>query len=167
MTDINHAKIVEPGGGDSFAVMGDVYRFLATGGDTNARYAIWEATLFPGGGPPMHVHSREHEGFYVIEGRVTFFVEETEGGEQRRHEVGPGTFLNLPPGVWHGFRNETDAEARMLIMVSPAGLDSMFYRIGRPVKDATANPGPPSDAEVDALIEEYPDHGLKMRPPKR
>src|SRR2546423_7935948 len=60
--------------GRTVAVVGDVYRFLATGEDTNGRYALWEALVPPGGGPPPHVHSREEEGFYVLEGEITFTV---------------------------------------------------------------------------------------------
>jgi len=48
-----------------------VYRFLATGENTNGKYAIWEAIVPPGGGPPPHVHSREEEGFYILEGEIT------------------------------------------------------------------------------------------------
>jgi len=58
----------------TIAVVGDVYRFLATGEDTNGKYALWEAIVPPGGGPPPHVHSREEEGFYVLEGEITFTV---------------------------------------------------------------------------------------------
>lgn len=54
-----------PGEGRTVAVVGDVYRFLATGEDTNGTYAQWEAVVPPGGGPPPHVHSREEEGFYA------------------------------------------------------------------------------------------------------
>ena len=56
--------------GRTVAVVGDVYRFLATGEDTNGRYALCEAIVTPGGGPPPHVHSREEEGFYVLEGET-------------------------------------------------------------------------------------------------
>ena len=49
-----------------------MYRFLATGEDTNGNYAIWEAIVPPGHGPPSHVHSREEEGFYILEGEITF-----------------------------------------------------------------------------------------------
>src|SRR5881394_1594984 len=58
--------------GRTIAVVGDVYRFLATGDDTNGKYALWEAIVPPGGGPPPHVHSREEEGFYILEGEITF-----------------------------------------------------------------------------------------------
>ena len=58
-----------PPQGRIVAVLGDVYRFLATGEDTDGKYALWEATVPPGGGPPPHVHSREEEGFYILEAR--------------------------------------------------------------------------------------------------
>ncbi len=64
--------------GRTIAVVGDVYRFLATGEDTNGKYAMWEAIVPPGGGPPPHIHSREEEGFYILEGEITFMV-----GDQR------------------------------------------------------------------------------------
>jgi hypothetical protein len=47
-----------PPEGRTIAVFGDVYRFLATGDDTNGKYALWEALVPLGGGPPPHVHSR-------------------------------------------------------------------------------------------------------------
>ena len=59
-----------PTEGRTIAVVGDVYRFLATGADTNGKYAMWEAIVPPGGGPPPHVHSREEEGFYILEGEI-------------------------------------------------------------------------------------------------
>src|SRR6202046_3719401 len=62
--------------GRAIAVVGDVYRFLATGEDTNGKYALWEALVPPGGGPPPHVHSREEEGFYILEGEITFTIGE-------------------------------------------------------------------------------------------
>jgi hypothetical protein len=45
--------------GRSIAVVGDVYQYPATGEDTNGKYALCEAIMSPGGGPPPHVHSRE------------------------------------------------------------------------------------------------------------
>ena len=67
--------IITPPRGRTVAVVGDVYRFLVTGGDTNGKYALWEALVPPGGGPPPHVHSREEEGFYVLDGELTFTVD--------------------------------------------------------------------------------------------
>ena len=74
MTTSRTATIRTPDVGQTLAVVGDIYRFLATGEDTDGKYAMWEAIVPPGGGPPPHVHSREEEGFVVLEGEITFQV---------------------------------------------------------------------------------------------
>src|SRR5213079_1739227 len=116
-----------PNEGRTVAVVGDVYRFLATGAETNGKYALWEAIVPPGGGPPPHVHSREEEGFYILEGEITFLVGD-------KHLVAKaGTFANMPVGTLHAFKNESDRPARMLISVAPAGLERMFFEFGVPL----------------------------------
>src|SRR5271170_7903219 len=104
-----------PTEGRTIAVVGDVYRFLATGEDTNGKYAVWEAIVSPGGGPPPHVHSREEEGFYVLEGEITFQVGD------KRLVAKVGTFANMPVGTLHSFKNVSGQSAKMLISVAPAG----------------------------------------------
>lgn len=78
MTTNNTPTIRKPNEGRTIAVVGDVYRFMATGEDTNGKYAMWEAIVPPGGGPPPHVHSREEESFYILEGEIIFQI-----GEER------------------------------------------------------------------------------------
>ncbi len=89
--------------GRTVAVVGDIYRFLATGEDTDGKYAMWEAIVPPGSGPPPHVHSREEEGFFVLEGEVTFQV-----GDDRI-VAKAGTFANMPIGTPHSFKNKSNA----------------------------------------------------------
>ena len=113
--------------GRTIAVVGDVYRFLATGEDTNGKYALWEAIVPPGGGPPPHVHSREEEGFYILEGEITFTI-----GEERVVATA-GMFANMPVGTPHSFKNESGKPAKMLISVAPAGLEKMFFEFGVPL----------------------------------
>src|SRR5258707_10417947 len=97
----------KPAEGCTIAVVGDVYRFLATGEDTNGKYALWEAIVPPGGGPPPHVHSRE-EGFYILEGEITFQVADN------RLVATAGMFANMPVGTPHSFKNKSGKSARML-----------------------------------------------------
>src|SRR5207248_3574791 len=112
--------------GRTIAVVGDVYRFLAVSEETNGKYALWEAIVTPGGGPPPHVHSREEEGFYILEGEITVYI-----GDERLVATA-GMFANMPVGTAHSFKNETNRPARMLISVAPAGLEQMFFEDGRP-----------------------------------
>src|SRR5882762_5472248 len=123
-----------PTEGRTIAVVGDVYRFLATGEDTNGKYALWEAIVPPGGGPPPHVHSREEEGFYVLEGEITFTV----NGE--RIVATAGVFANMPVGTPHSFKNESGKPAKMLISVAPGGLEKKFFEFD--VSPASSSPPP-------------------------
>ena len=148
-----------PAEGRVLAVTGDVYRFLATGEDTNGKYAVWEAVVPPGGGPPPHVHSREEEGFYVLEGEITFTV----NGE--RGVATAGTFANMPVGVPHSFKNESGKPAKMLISVAPAGLERMFFEVGVPLAEGATTALPPTKDEIEKLLEVAPDYGIEIRLP--
>jgi mannose-6-phosphate isomerase-like protein (cupin superfamily) len=139
-------------------VVGDVYRFLAVGDDTLGHYALWEAIVLPGGGPPPHLHTREEEGFYVMEGEVTFYL-----GEQRI-VARAGASVNMPPGVLHRFQNESNAPAKMLVLVAPAGLEQMFFEVGKPVVPGE-NPAPPTPQEIAHLLEVAPRYGIEIRLP--
>lgn len=82
-----------PAEGRTIAVVGDVYRFLATGEDTNGNCAVWEAIVPPGGGPPPHVHSRQEEGFSILEGEITFQIGD------KRVVATAGMVANMPLGT--------------------------------------------------------------------
>ena len=149
--------INSPPQGRTIAVVGDVYRFLATGEDTNGKYAVWEALVPPGGGPPPHVHSREEEGFYVLEGEITFTIK----GEQIVATA--GTFANMPVGTPHSFKNESDKPARMLISVAPAGLEKMFFEVGVPLPEGATTASPPTKDEIEKLLATAPRYGIEIR----
>ena len=114
---------------------GDVYRYLATGAETDGTYFAMHALVPPGGGPPPHIQNREEEGFYVLEGRVTFWVE----GE--RQEVGKGGFVHVPKGIVHNFKNESDEDAQMMIWFAPAGIELMFNELFRAAPEDFAEIG--------------------------
>jgi quercetin dioxygenase-like cupin family protein len=152
--------IRKPGEGRTIAVVGDVYRFLATGDDTNGKYALWEAIVTPGGGPPPHIHSREEEGFYVLEGEITFQVAD------QRLVASAGMFVNMPVGTLHGFKNEGGKPARMLISVAPAGLEKMFFEVGVPVPEGATTASPPTKEEIDKLLEIAPRYGVEIKLPQ-
>ncbi len=145
-----------PPQGRTVAVVGDVYRFLATGDDTNGKYALWEALVPPGGGPPPHVHSREEEGFYVLDGEVTVFI-----GDERVVATA-GMFVNMPVGTPHSFKNESDRPAKMLISVAPAGLERMFFEVGVPLAEGATTAAPPTKDEIEKLLVVAPGYGITI-----
>jgi mannose-6-phosphate isomerase-like protein (cupin superfamily) len=148
-----------PTEGRTIAVVGDVYRFLATGDETNGTYAIWEAIVGPGGGPPPHVHSREEEGFYFLEGEITLQI-----GEQRVVATA-GMFANIPVGTPHSFKNETDRPARMLISIAPAGLEQMFFEVGQAVPVGAQTAPPPTKDDIEKLLAVAPRYGVEIKLP--
>ena len=148
-----------PTEGRTIAVVGDVYRFLATGEETNGKYAMWEAIVPPGGGPPPHVHSREEEAFYILEGEITFHIGE------KRIVATAGMFANMPVGTPHSFKNESSKPAKMLISVAPAGLEQMFFEVGVPVVQGATTAPPPTKAEIEKLLAVAPRYGVEIRLP--
>jgi len=155
---MRQAILCKPGEGRTIAVVGDVYRFLATGEETQGRYAMWEALVLPGGGPPPHTHSREEEGFYVLEGVITLSVGD------KRLSISAGMFANIPVGVKHAFKNETNKPARMLISIAPAGLEKMFFEVGVPMPPGATTAPAPTKEEIAKLLQIAPRYGIEMKP---
>ena len=116
MTD--HAIVVPPGRGHR---LGNV-EFLARTVDT-PRFNFQIIEIAPDRVLEGHVHHKEDDAFYILEGEMTFTLGEEEVAAP------PGTFVLVPPGVEHGFRNEGPTPVRMLNIHAPAGFDR---RIGLP-----------------------------------
>jgi quercetin dioxygenase-like cupin family protein len=148
------------GEGRTIAVVGDVYHLLATGKETDGKYALIEAIVPPGGGPPPHKHSREEEGFFVLEGELRITVD----GEP--FVARPGDFVNLPVGSLHSFTNATDKPAKMLITLVPAGLEQLFVEIGHPASPDATSASPPTPEELAQLPAVAARYGVTIVVPK-
>lgn len=92
-----------------------------------------------GGAPPVHIHHREDETFYVIAGDITFFL-----GDQRI-EATAGDFVFAPKGVPHAFLVTSD-RAEYLTSFAPAGAERFFPEVAPPVVDGEPSP---SSSEPD------------------
>jgi mannose-6-phosphate isomerase-like protein (cupin superfamily) len=109
---------------------------------TGGAYGLLESLVRAGSSPPLHVHHREDEAFYVLEGQVRFHYD----GQDVL--AGPGSFVFLPRGVPHTFRVEGDEDARLLTLISPGGGERFFVAAGRtPDGPGLPPPGPP-DVEL-------------------
>ena len=158
MSEPEQVMIKDPTEGRTIGVVGDVYRFLATSEETGGRYSMFEATVLPGGGPPPHIHRREDETFYVLEGEITFQV-----GDERR-VAKSGTFVHMPIGILHAFKNEASQPAKMLISFAPAGLEEMFFEVGKDLAEGET-PDEPSPEEIEKLLEAAGRFGIEYKLP--
>ncbi|WP_165227551.1 cupin domain-containing protein [Aquisphaera insulae] len=142
-----------------YSVVGDRYTYLLTGDQTGGACFQFEAWVPPGSGPPPHVHSREDEGFYVIEGEFEFVVAGTPV------RLTAGGFLLGKRGIPHNFRNVGEHPGRLIITATPAGLEHFFAEIGDRLPGRDADPIPMSPDAVRRLIEAAPRYGLELLPP--
>jgi len=104
--------VVPPGEGQR---VGNV-EFLARTADT-PRFNFGIIEIAGGRELEAHVHHEEDDAFYIIEGELTFFF----GNEEVL--APPGTFVLVPPGVEHGFRNDGAVPVRTFNIHAPAGFD--------------------------------------------
>jgi mannose-6-phosphate isomerase-like protein (cupin superfamily) len=114
-------------------VRGGWLSFLAVGEHTGGAYALIETANHPSTAVPLHVHEREDETWFVLEGEYTFEV----GG--RTFPARPGDYVFGPRNVPDSYANRTGAVARALIMVTPAGFEGFWRESARLAGDAAAH----------------------------
>lgn len=113
----------------------------ATAESTGGSFGLVEAIGPAGSSPALHVHHREDEGFWLLEGELT-----VRCGD-RVFTARPGSFTFLPRGVPHTFVVEGDSPARLLSICSPGGFEEFFAAAGRPAEDDGLPPQGPQDLE--------------------
>ena len=136
----------EPGEGEARWWFGGLATIKATKEQTGGHYTLVEV-LEPEGEGPLHVHYREDEGFWVLEGQLTFEI-----GEETI-KAGPASFVFGPKDVPHRFTVES-GPARLLFILSPGGFEEFVYATSVPAEERTLPPaseGPPSEAEMEQL----------------
>ncbi len=121
--------------------LGSLLIVKATGEQTGGAFGLIDNLMPPGAGSPYHLHHKEDEAFYLVEGEMTFYV-----GDERV-KAGPGAFVYGPRGVPHGFEVEGDAPARMLLQNYPAGFEVFPVEVGEPAEELVLPPAEPPDME--------------------
>jgi mannose-6-phosphate isomerase-like protein (cupin superfamily) len=142
-------------------------RFIMAGGPSEGRFSLVEHPIVPRGlAAPVHVHRREDEFSFVLEGRWGFQL----GTDVVYAE--PGDLVYKPRDIWHTFWNATDELARLLEIISPAGFEQLFVELSDLLRtdpdnvEATAALGPRYGVESDpeATRRVVAEHGLIERP---
>jgi quercetin dioxygenase-like cupin family protein len=126
----------------TFQVFGEPVEVLVPGEATGGISTMLTQASPPGGGPPPHRHTHEDETFYVLEGEYEFF----DGSAWRRVE--PGRAIHAMRGSVHTFRNTGTKAGKMLVFVSPAGMEKYLEEIS-----VLSMPG--DAAQLFAISERY------------
>lgn len=137
--------IILPGEGHHVSAFGDTILFKLVGGQTGNDITIGLATTPPGGGPPLHVHHREHEIFIIESGDLEMNV----AGEWKKSP--PGSVVFLPKDIPHQFRNAGDTPSRHWVIAAPSGFEHFFEKSAA----VFAEGGPPDIARIVKIAGEY------------
>ncbi len=105
----------------------------ATNESTGGAFALFEEVP-PLADTPLHVHEREDELFYVLEGEHVFTVGEDE------FRVGPGGLAFAPRGIPHAQRRVVPGEGRLLVLTTPGGLEGFFRELAAAQTAGTLGP---------------------------
>ena len=139
---MSHARPISlgPGEGEAFRnPVGGPVTIKARGADTGGALTVFESVPAPGEGPPLHLHSREDEILYAVEGTLRVLLD----GELSH--ATPGSFVFIPRGVPHTWQNAGEGPARLLFAFAPEapGMERFFERAaevpeGTPLAEAFA-----------------------------
>jgi quercetin dioxygenase-like cupin family protein len=133
-------------------VVGEETLVKVSAEDSAGTLAFFHLLAPPMSGPPRHVHTREDELFYVLEGELVFELDE------ERHTVRAGDTVYLRRGVVHAYQNFTTSVARLLITTTPGGFSGFFEELSA----ATPLGGLPAPDRLDAIGTKY---GITMLGP--
>ena len=137
--------------GTQIAAIGLGITLKTDGASTRDAYSLFEYTI-PAGvdGPPPHLHTREDESFICLAGRLAVSL----GGQD--FVIAPGDYLYLPRNVIHTFKNPYDEEARVISVVSPAGLEAYYQAL------AELPPGPKDISVMKGIMADF---GIELQLP--
>lgn len=124
---------------------------LISSQQTNGAFALVKAAETKGLEAPPHIHTREDETFYLLDGEITFYV----AGKELHAKKGDSVFL--PRNVLHNFKVET-AVANVLVLLTPGGFDNYFIEMSQPAKDLASPPqqeGPPDFEKIIRTASKY------------
>ena len=113
--------VFEAGAGETVrGPAGGPLAFKLRGAASRHALTAFENIITPGDGPPLHTHEREGESWYVLDGTLRFKL----GDEIRTAPT--GAFVYVPPRTPHRFQSVGETAARILVLFSPAGMETFF-----------------------------------------
>jgi quercetin dioxygenase-like cupin family protein len=147
-----------PEEGEALWAFGFLATLKASSETTDGRVAVIEHLGPRGAGSPLHVHHREDEWFYVLDGELTLWV----GGEVVNAPA--GSFVYGPRDVPHTFLVASD-QARFLLVTEPAGFDAFFRAASMPAARLEIPPAPTEPPDIEGLTALAATYGIEILGP--
>jgi mannose-6-phosphate isomerase-like protein (cupin superfamily) len=117
--------------------------------------SVTELTAAPQNGPPPHIHMREDESFWVLDGEFSFFLGE------RTLTAGEGSFVHIPKGTLHTYKNVGSTPGRMIVLLTPGGFEKFWEDLGEPATQLTTVP-PVDPGVIEKAIALAPTYHLQL-----
>ena len=147
-----------PTEGESFWFFGTLVTLKTTSESTGGRVMVTENLGPRGTGSPLHVHHREDEWFYVMEGELTLWV----GGQVITAPA--GAFVYGPRDVPHTFTVSSE-QARYLLVTEPASFDRFVRAVGEPAARVEIPPAPTAPPDMGRVMQLAAESGMEILGP--
>ncbi|MDQ2875196.1 MAG: cupin domain-containing protein [Actinomycetota bacterium] len=144
------------GHGRATWAMGSLFETLVTAGQTGGSLDAAVVTQPPGLATPLHVHTREAEAWFVLDGTLTY-----RAGEQLVN-LGGGDFIYLPRDVPHAFRITGDRPARYFVVAVPGQVLDLYNQVGTAAPERRLPDGGIPPADIARWLELAPAYGLRV-----
>jgi mannose-6-phosphate isomerase-like protein (cupin superfamily) len=142
----------------SLWILGDIYTVKISSDETHGTYSVWEIEAAPNNGPPLHKHSMEDEGFYVLEGVFSFLY----GSEETK--AGNGQFMYVPRDEFHTYKNIGSSFGKLLLIISPPQFEKFFEEIGIPINNKSSfQPPQITPAIIENVVKTAARYGLEIK----
>ena len=134
---------------------------LATDDDTGGAFDLVLSNMRSGTEPPPHVHSREHEFIYVLDGKLDVYI------GNHVFQVGAGECAFLPLGRPHAWIIRSP-KIRMLVLITPGGFMKSLALMAAPAEKMEI----PSDsityatANLEETMKIFLKHGVRFLSPE-
>jgi quercetin dioxygenase-like cupin family protein len=147
-----------PGEGEALWGFGALATLKASSETTDGRVFVVELLAPRGSGSPLHVHHREDEWFYVLDGELTFWV------DGRVVAAPAGSFVYGPRDLPHTFIVASE-QARFLLVTEPGGFAAFFRAASEPASRLEIPPAPTEQPDVAGLIALAATYGIEILGP--
>lgn len=147
--------VVRTNEGEARWWFGSLAELKATAADTGGQMTIVEITAPPGLEAPLHVHHRDDEGFWILEGDATIEIGDTT------IEAHAGDYAFAPRDIPHRY-TVGDAGCRMLLILVPGGIEDVIRETSEPARSRTLPPPLEEEPDIDRLKSVVAAHGYEL-----